>query len=734
MKRIHFLSTLMIAVLLTGCAQIKSLTPPEMLPPEVVKEVKWLNQNWSNDDRYWFHHQAQGAKTLPIPYKWFVALEQPKLISLGVQPLFVEPDYLERFGFIRSPKSEGKKIDWSATNYQKFGYVKNPVSNKYEIKKKDYNTNPNPDGLPIGFTKVKTVDNKPEGIGLTCAACHTGQMVSGNVRYLIDGAPAMMDLGKFNDALGAAIAQTFFFPLKFSRFADLVIDKKLAPEARSAQEIKLRQALVRLVALGKAKKEITGPVSEEDVATGYGRLDALNGMLNQVFFDKLISWGRDAFGNVKLITDIDDRDIHGKPTKLDIKSNFTPRDAPVNFPHLWDTSWFKWVQYDGSIMQPNIRNAGEALGLKSDINLTDEKAGLYDSSVQLEDIFDMEMLLAGNDHPKINNRKGEFSGLRAPVWPAAFGEIDDEKRNKGKSLYVENCQKCHLAPPDDPSFWQAKYNGHDQWVKVGTPTKEGEKPKIVELMDLKIKNVGTDPAQANVMFNRSVKVPRKMGIRPKHVLCGGDPNTNQKVYDDQSDPIYSNPKAANALAVVVEKTVEKWYKKNHTPDNRQQIITGVRPNCIQAGNGKYKARPLDGIWATAPFLHNGSVPNIYALLSPIEERPKKFCMGGQEFDLKNIGFPGKQVESDKDCGPGQALIDTTIAGNRNLGHEFWGKYKEKNLPDELKKRKVGRFLTAQEREDIIEYLKGIKPFGWQASNTQSATIDNSNDQQESRLE
>lgn len=77
----------------------------------------------------------------------------------------------------------------------------------------------------------------------------------------------------------------------------------------------------------------------------------------------------------------------------------------------------------------------------------------------------------------------------------------------------------------------------------------------------------------------------------------------------------------------------------------------------------YEARPLDGIWATAPFLHNGSVPNLWALLSPVEQRPDTFCLGGWEFDPKLVGYS-------TDCVDGAFELDTSLAGNRNSGHEF----------------------------------------------------------------
>src|SRR5690606_24698234 len=61
----------------------------------------------------------------------------------------------------------------------------------------------------------------------------------------------------------------------------------------------------------------------------------------------------------------------------------------------------------------------------------------------------------------------------------------------------------------------------------------------------------------------------------------------------------------------------------------------------------YKARSLNGIWATAPYLHNGSVPSLYDLLLPKkrpgdpeegEYRPDEFMVGSREFDPVKVGF------------------------------------------------------------------------------------------------
>jgi len=53
--------------------------------------------------------------------------------------------------------------------------------------------------------------------------------------------------------------------------------------------------------------------------------------------------------------------------------------------------------------------------------------------------------------------------------------------------------------------------------------------------------------------------------------------------------------------------------------------------------GVYKAAPREGVWATPPFMHNGSVPNLYEMLVPAKERTKKFYIG-REFDPIKVGL------------------------------------------------------------------------------------------------
>jgi hypothetical protein len=97
----------------------------------------------------------------------------------------------------------------------------------------------------------------------------------------------------------------------------------------------------------------------------------------------------------------------------------------------------------------------------------------------------------------------------------------------------------------------------------------------------------------------------------------------------------------------------------------------------------YKARPLTGIWATGPYLHNGSVPTLHDLLSPPQDRPRRFFTGSIEYDPVKVGFVTAKSSANS------FEFDTWLDGNSNLGHEY------------------GTTLPADDRDALIEYLKSL---------------------------
>jgi len=109
----------------------------------------------------------------------------------------------------------------------------------------------------------------------------------------------------------------------------------------------------------------------------------------------------------------------------------------------------------------------------------------------------------------------------------------------------------------------------------------------------------------------------------------------------------------------------------------------------------YVAPPLDGVWATAPYLHNGSVPTLAALLES-STRPKYWTRSYDDphtYDRDAVGWKfsrldhGQAAEADVDAR--RKIVDTTVAGYGNGGHTF------------------GDALSPQKRAAVIEYLKTL---------------------------
>jgi mono/diheme cytochrome c family protein len=314
---------------------------------------------------------------------------------------------------------------------------------------------------------------------------------------------------------------------------------------------------------------------------------------------------------------------------LDAPKNFKAGTAPVDFPYLWDITRFDWVQYNASLRQPMERNVGEALGVGVKTEFIDAHGKLNPEPLRWKSSVRIKSLYW---------MENAVSTLQPPVWNSAFGPIDRAKAARGRALFTTNCSMCH-----------------------GVQVIEGTKPIEWHMTVLPIDRIGTDPNQATD-FARNTFDATKLGLgKAVHANVG--------------------------LGYVVTRVKHQAYRDAGIPQSQWTTYDGRLGNDFPAPCG-YKARPLVGVWATAPFLHNGSVPTIYDLLS--ETRPSHFWFGSRELDPHKLGFA-------QTSGPGTALFDVSLTGNSNAGHWFTN--------DRTRRGRIGRALSDSEKYEIIEYLK-----------------------------
>jgi hypothetical protein len=131
-----------------------------------------------------------------------------------------------------------------------------------------------------------------------------------------------------------------------------------------------------------------------------------------------------------------------------------------------------------------------------------------------------------------------------------------------------------------------------------------------------------------------------------------------------------------------QKYAESWFAVD-AEGNRQTTI--IDPD-------GYVAPPLDGVWASAPYFHNGSVPTLWQVLNP-KERSAVWIRSSDELDTEQVGLTIRTVDrvplTETDIAVRRQYFDTRRPGKSNAGHDY---------PDAL---------TADEKQAVLEYLKTL---------------------------
>lgn len=584
------------------------------VPTPAAPTTKWLEQGWSEEVRSRFHHTTQGSATFPVPYEWFIALEQPSATPAAPSGLLSDLQYLASLGFIVDD-AKG-----SSSGKMPVGFTNTP----------DFD---NPIGDALGQNPV--TGQRYGAIGFNCAACHTRQLEYKGSRLLIDGGPALIDLNQFRTALKQSLGG-LTDDTRRGRFMARVLGASPKPEQMQALGAQIKGFLGGVQAEGVAEQRAVKAAGGE-FAEGFSRLDALARIGNEIFW----SQQRDATG------------VQGP----ELDGNYAATNAPVDFPPIWTAPWFDWVQYNGSIMQPMFRNFAEALGVGAVVNVGSGARHL-DSTVRVKNLFDLEHALTGA--PPLPNKR--FEGLTAPRWPEdTLGPIDKQLAAKGDVLYRKHCQSCHLPPVSSDEFWSDEHWASDAEAYARSERKQYE---YLRLPLIPLDRIGTDPMQAKNFASRKIKLPASLGGK-----------------------VVSYADALKKLSPAIEKA----YDAEKVPKNERAELDGNRPNEFR-DELAYRPRPLNGVWATAPYLHNASVPSLYHMLTPASERPPVLYLGSRELDPKHVGvgYQGSPESSFK--------LDTSTLGNQNTGHEF---------ADGQGKGIIGPKLSEDERFALIEYLKTL---------------------------
>lgn len=621
-------------------------TVRELIPPPGVSTIVTLPQNWTDDEARWFYSVAQGSKL--IPYAWFLQLEQP-----DADMPFRAPAHLQALGYL--PRAQDADL--------------------------------NPDGLPIGFVKDSA------HLGLTCAACHTGLIRVGDKAWLIDGAPTAGDFERLQRRLVQALTQTRDDAARFQRFATRL---DIGPSG----EAMLRQQLNDVISLRTGYNQRNLPRSAA-LTFGPGRVDAFGAIMNEVAV-----------------------------TFAKVTGNDAPANAPVSYPCLWDTPQHDRVQWNGAapnttsfLLRPLVgtsevgalgRNVGEVLGVFGTLDAS--SAGLtglkgYPASANRKNLIAIE---------------DSLHKLWSPQWPAALGAINQDDWTQGQVLFKKHCARCHDDTFDRTSATRvvvAKMDAvgtdpqmaanfatrtaktgvvQDRWIILPGLRRFQAESSVSDLLTHMVQRaiLGPDPGSATptllALTAPKFTIHAELRLDDQRRLVGEF--THLDMLGDKVKQLRSREaltlKQAGTLLMQDISAIERPGSFRDLAGRETPFHLGERPGTtVQPFPGgtqvsfaqpvavayAYKARPLNGVWATAPYLHNGSVPTLDELLKRPAQRVAKFKLGTREFDPVNVGFKNE----------GDFEFDTTQPGNSNAGHDY------------------DRPFSDDERRQLIAYIKSL---------------------------
>jgi mono/diheme cytochrome c family protein len=502
-----------------------------------------------------------------------------------------------------------------------------------------------PDGLPVGMTAAppRTAPGAGKMVGLNCAACHTGEITYKGKRLRLEGAPGLFYGEAFvEDLLGSAKA-TVESPEKLFEFLKRLAEDGGGPTAKRAPLLARLPVLAQLRQLGAMETALVHHLMELHRAELTRPPEAAVETV-QVELKSILS---------------------GKSPEKGPLAQMTPqaRESGLKevFDHFLETTrllrakveFAKKMQAEAALKLKNTRGGpgrvddfGSARNLLFDV--ADARPATapcsspplwgtgsflwtdWDGSTQSTLGRSLATALAGGAafDPRTHQSTVPLRNvaeldrlaekITPPPWPTdLFGPIDAERAKRGAALYQDHCIKCHLDSDAQPA------------------------PELL----FSPQEVGTDPLRAE-----NFALP--LGKRPY----------------------------AEAIQEMINLYVQRACKDDGIDAAELRKLEGGHPN-VWRTTKQYIARPLVSVWATAPYLHNGSVPTLYHLLLPAEQRPKTFPVGQREYDPEKLGYI-TEVQ-----GTPRFVFDTTLPGNRNTGHEY------------------GKQLTAEQRADLLEYLK-----------------------------
>ncbi|PTL79362.1 cytochrome c [Vitiosangium sp. GDMCC 1.1324] len=482
-----------------------------------------------------------------------------------------------------------------------------------------------PEGLPVGVAYVPISERQPVArVGINCAACHVGEFHHRGARVRVDGAPGLLSLDDFNREAVEVMSRTLADQTQLLGFLERLSTQLPTQTREGGLQAAYPDTDLTPDGNSSAREKLEAEV-EWYCAQGPGvcappKLGPEPERGRE--FDQQLS---------QYIHELSRKQVRTVPDAIRVL-----RGHLLYFMRL---GRLKFGAYAGP-------GRVDAFGVARGVLFGPEAAGVLAAPVSLPCLWEFQtspwLHWDGNTNSMMERNIGQALGMGATVDLRTF-ESSILPRNLAE---LERLSQKIVTPPwpEDlfgPLDAARVERGRELFARncEGCHGKGG--PSVIPL-----EQVGTDG-------NRARSFAAKVG--------------------DLEFPA--------ALQDVLARVKQRACAREGLDDAE---VRRLEPGIIywRAPVG-YVSRRLTGIWATAPYLHNGSVPTLWDLLLPVSARPSRFAVGQQDYDPEKVGYFTEV------SGKPRFIFDVSMPGNGNGGHEY------------------GTDLSDEEKRDLLEYMKSL---------------------------
>ncbi len=619
-----------VAAALLGWAALASAAAraeaPQIEAPQIeAPKVTYVDQGpaWTAATRSLYYREDQGSQLMPLA--WLQALRQP-----DGKPFLA--DAMARYGFLP-------------------------------------NAGPaNPAALPVGFTDTPSAQGRVAG--MTCSACHVREIIVDKQRYRIDGGPALIDFQAFAGDLDEAVARVLASDETFRGFAETVLAKTVLAKTVLAKTVLAKTVLAKTALAERAADAAAVASLRSDVTRWWERYHLI--MSRSLPKDR--TWGPSRLDAMSMIFNrLAGLDLGAEPTHA-IPENIRVADAPTRYPFLWNSSrqdFSQWVGFaaNGNDFLALARNLGQLYGVFGAFHPRKLEGAALDHDYLSENSANFVGLATNEDLVK---------KIGPPVWPWA---LDRALAKRGEAIFARpavagGCAECHGIAPGAPrppaaSTWKTRIEdvGTDnrQWTIILRPVRTGS------MEGAQIPGA-VPPLRSTDLALSTVKVAVIGAILEYQGA------TMHKASPSSADGGAAASMKADTMAAMKAEPAREMDGAMKLP------MQGSAASAPTLMKDAYEARVLQGIWAAAPYLHNGSVATLADLLEPAARRAKSFEIG-PAYDPATVGLAARQPA------PAFTLRTTGCedrgSGDSRCGHEY------------------GTRLSAPDKAALLEYLKSL---------------------------